>query len=113
MNFKIVNEGSGKSAKQLMQQYVVSGFAFSVLEPITSEVKKNVPQTIRIRVFDVEKGTTPALALQGPDGGMPERIPQVQPGLFEMTKVLTGGQWKIVHMTSEYGFSFAAVFDAV
>ncbi|KAK3814332.1 MAG: hypothetical protein J3Q66DRAFT_346260 [Benniella sp.] len=113
LNFKVINEGSGRAAKALLQQYVVNGFAFSVLEPMTAQVSKNTPQTIRIRVFDVEKGATPALALQGPEGGMPERIPQIQPGLFEMTKVLSAGQWKIVHMTSEYGFSFAAVFDAV
>ncbi|KAF9935495.1 hypothetical protein BGZ65_003348 [Modicella reniformis] len=113
MVFKVVNDGSGRGAKPLLQQYVVKGFSFSVLEPMTAQVKKNAQQTIRIRVFDVEKGTTPALALQAPDGGMPERLPQVQPGMFEMTKTLEAGQWKIVHMTSEYGFSFAAVFDAV
>ncbi|KAG0327509.1 hypothetical protein BGZ99_007467 [Dissophora globulifera] len=113
MGFKVINEGSGRSAKPLLQQYVVKGFAFSVLEPVTAQVKKGVPQTIRVRAFDVEPGTKPALALQGPDGGMPERLPQIEPGLFEIKKVLAGGQWKLVHMTSEYGFSFAAVFDAV
>ncbi|KAI7825353.1 hypothetical protein BC939DRAFT_502294 [Gamsiella multidivaricata] len=113
MSFKVINDGSGRAAKPLLQQYVVKGFAFSVLEPITAQVKKNVPQVIRVRVFDVEKGVKPALALQGPDGGMPERLSQVEPGVFEMTKVLSAGQWKIVHMTSEYGFSFAAIFDAV
>ncbi|KAF9188874.1 hypothetical protein BGZ51_006362 [Haplosporangium sp. Z 767] len=113
LGFKVINEGSGQAAKPLMQQYVVKGFAFSVLEPLTAQVQKNVRQTIRVRVFDVQKGVTPALALQSPAGGMPERLPQVQPGVFETTKVLTPGQWKIVNMTSEYGFSFAAVFDAV
>ncbi|KAG0097127.1 hypothetical protein BGZ93_003349 [Podila epicladia] len=77
------------------------------------KVKKNAAQVIRVRVFDVEKGVVPALAIQGPEGGMPERLPQIEPGLFELTKVLAAGQWKIVNMTSEYGFSFAAVFDAV
>ncbi|KAI1313059.1 hypothetical protein EDD11_002732 [Mortierella claussenii] len=111
--FKVINEGSGRDAKPLLQQYVVKGFSFSVLEPLTAQVKRNVPQVVRVRVFDVEKGVIPALALQGPDGGMPERLPQIEPGLFETTKVLSAGQWKLVHMTSEYGFSFAAVFDAV
>ncbi|KAF9109299.1 hypothetical protein BGX27_007770 [Mortierella sp. AM989] len=111
--FKVINEGSGKTAKAPLQQYVVKGFSFSVLEPISAEVNKGVSQTIRVKVFDVEKGITPALAIQSPEGGMPERLTQVQPGLFEIKKVLSGGQWKIVHMTSEYGFSFAAVFDAV
>ncbi|KAF9923245.1 hypothetical protein FBU30_006672 [Linnemannia zychae] len=113
MGFRVFNEGSGKASKPLLQQYVVQGFAFSVLEPLYAKVKKNEQQVIRVRVFDVQKGVTPALALQAPDGGMPERLPQVKPGLYETTKVLTAGQWKIVNMTSEYGFSFAAVFDAV
>ncbi|KAF9212113.1 hypothetical protein BGZ59_007196 [Podila verticillata] len=113
MSFKVQNDGSGRAAKPMIQQYVVKGFAFSVLEPMTAQVKKNVSQVIRVRVFDVEKGVVPALAIQGPEGGMPERLAQVEPGLFEMTKVLGAGQWKIVNMTSEYGFSFAAVFDAV
>ncbi|KAF9174266.1 hypothetical protein BGX21_000358 [Mortierella sp. AD011] len=113
MCFKVVNEGSGRAARPALQQYVVKGFSFSVLEPMFAQVKKGVPQTIRVRVFDVEKGVTPALAIQSPEGGMPERMPQVEPGMFEIQKVLIGGQWKIVHMTSEYGFSFAAVFDAV
>ncbi|KAF9425044.1 hypothetical protein BGZ76_003442 [Entomortierella beljakovae] len=113
LSFKVVNEGSGRAAKPMLQQYVVKGFSFSVLEPISAQVTKGVSQTIRVRVFDVEKGVTPALAIQSPEGGMPERLNQVEAGLFEIRKVLTGGQWKIVHMTSEYGFSFAAVFDAV
>ncbi|KAF9094012.1 hypothetical protein BGX23_002637 [Mortierella sp. AD031] len=113
MGFRVFNEGSGKASKPLLQQYVVNGFAFSVLEPLYAKVKRNEPQVIRVRVFDVQKGVTPALAVQAPDGGMPERLPEVKPGLFETTKVLTAGQWKIVNMTSEYGFSFAAVFDAV
>ncbi|KAG0338231.1 hypothetical protein BG000_004348 [Podila horticola] len=113
LSFKVHNEGSGRAAKPMIQQYVVKGFAFSVLEPMTAQVKKNAAQVIRVRVFDVEKGVVPAMAIQGPEGGMPERLPQIQPGLFEMTKVLAAGQWKIVNMTSEYGFSFAAVFDAV
>ncbi|KAF9965449.1 hypothetical protein BGZ70_004849, partial [Mortierella alpina] len=91
MSIKIVNEGSGQAAKPLMQQYVV----------------------IRVRVFDVEPGVTPALAIQGPDGGMPERLQQVQFGVFETKKVMAPGQWKLVNMTSEYAFSFAAVFEAV
>lgn len=113
LSFRVINEGSGRAAKPMLQQYVVKGFAFSVLEPMEAQVKKNVPQTIKIRVFDVEKGVVPALALQSPDGGMPERLPQVQPGVFETQKVLSAGQWKIVNMNSEYAFSFAAVFDAV
>ncbi|KAF9901717.1 hypothetical protein EC991_005756 [Linnemannia zychae] len=113
LGFRVFNEGSGKASKPLLQQYVVQGFAFSVLEPLYAKVKKNEPQVIRVRVFDIQKGVTPALAVQAPDGGMPERLPQVKPGLFETTKVLSAGQWKIVNMTSEYGFSFAAVFDAV
>ncbi|KAG0263189.1 hypothetical protein BG011_009192, partial [Mortierella polycephala] len=113
LGFKVINEGSGQAAKPLMQQYVVKGFAFSVLEPLTAQVQKNVRHTIRVRVFDIQSGVTPALALQSPAGGMPERLPQVQPGVFETTQVLTPGQWKIVNMTSEYGFSFAAIFEAV
>ncbi|KAI8597722.1 hypothetical protein EDD21DRAFT_384716 [Dissophora ornata] len=113
LSYKVVNEGSGRAAKPMLQQYVVKGFSFSVLEPMTAQVQKGVPQAIRVRVFDVEKGIKPALALQGPDGGMPERLSQVESGLFEIKKVLTGGQWKIVHMTSEYAFSFAALFEAV
>ncbi|KAF9541349.1 hypothetical protein EC957_003127 [Mortierella hygrophila] len=112
LGFRVFNDGPGKASKPLLQQYVVQGFAFSVLEPLYAKVKKNQSQVIRVRVFDVQKGVTPALAVQAPDGGMPERLPQVKPGLFEITKVLTPGQWKIVNMTSEYGFSFAAVFDA-
>ncbi|KAG0334344.1 hypothetical protein BG004_000446 [Podila humilis] len=113
LSFKVLNEGSGRAARPMIQQYVVKGFAFSVLEPMYAQVKKNTSQLIRVRVFDVEKGVVPALALQGPEGGMPARIPQTEPGLFEMTQVVAAGQWKIVNMTSEYGFSFAAVFDAV
>ncbi|KAF9986907.1 hypothetical protein BGZ75_001270 [Mortierella antarctica] len=113
ISIKVQNEGSGRAAKPLLQQYVVKGFAFSVLEPLTAQVKKNTTQVIRVRVFDVEPGVTPALAIQGPDGGMPERLPQVQFGVFETKKVMTPGKWKIVNMTSEYAFSFAAVFEAV
>lgn len=113
MSIKVQNEGSGRAAKPLLQQYVVKGFAFSVLEPLTAQVKKNTTQVIRVRVFDVEPGVTPALAIQGPDGGMPERLQQVQFGVFETQKVMAPGKWKIVNMTSEYAFSFAAVFEAV
>ncbi|KAF9577562.1 hypothetical protein BGW38_007146 [Lunasporangiospora selenospora] len=113
MSFKVVNEGPGKGAKPLLQQYVVKGFSFSVLNPITAQVKKNEVLPIRVRVFDIENGATPAIAVQGPDGGMPERLDQIEPGLFEIKKTMEPGQWKIVNMTSEYGFSFAAVFDAV
>ncbi|KAG0026248.1 hypothetical protein BGZ81_006501 [Podila clonocystis] len=103
----------GDQTKNGPQCMSFKGFAFSVLEPMTAQVKKNAAQVIRVRVFDVNKGVVPALAIQGPEGGMPERLPQIEPGLFEITKVLAAGQWKIVNMTSEYGFSFAAVFDAV
>ncbi|KAF9402732.1 hypothetical protein BGZ94_004845, partial [Podila epigama] len=67
LSFKVTNEGSGRAAKPMLQQYVVKGFAFSVLDPVTAQVKKNEPQTIRVRVFDVEKGVVPALAIQGPE----------------------------------------------
>ncbi|KAF9161509.1 hypothetical protein DFQ26_004480 [Actinomortierella ambigua] len=113
LSFLVKNEGgSGKNAKPAMQTYVVKGFSFSVLEPLSAVVKKGVPTTIRIRAYDIERGTTPAIAIQAPDGGMPVRLTEVEPNLFEITKALDGGQWKIVNMTSEYGFSFMAVFDA-
>ncbi|KAG0241509.1 hypothetical protein BGW41_005818 [Actinomortierella wolfii] len=112
LSFMVKNEGSGKKAQPAMQTYVVKGFSFSVLEPLSAAVKKNVPTTIRVRCYDIERGTTPAVAIQGPAGGMPIRLTEVEPNLFAITKSLEPGQWKIVNMTSEYGFSFMAVFDA-
>ncbi|KAG0221242.1 hypothetical protein BGX31_010062 [Mortierella sp. GBA43] len=110
IKYKMVNEGSGANAQPLIQTFQAPGFLYSVHRPLKAKVQCGPMQTIRVQVYGVDPGVTVRLALMR--SFPPKIMREVEPGLFEIQKVLKPGEYKIGYMV---GMSFGplAVFNAV
>ncbi|KAF9899523.1 hypothetical protein BX616_002973 [Lobosporangium transversale] len=111
LQYKIVNNGSGANAMPMMETYDVLGFSFSIMEPITARVQSGVTQTIRVKIFNVQKGeTAPRPVLVG--GFMPDPMKEIGQGLYELQKTLRPGEYKIGFMKG-ISMGLLGVFHAV
>ncbi|KAF9995977.1 hypothetical protein BGZ80_010358 [Entomortierella chlamydospora] len=116
ITYKIVNEGTGSNARPMITTYGVLQFKYSVMEPIFERVQSGVMQTIRLQVYEIEPGFRPEPVLLL-ESGECHNLTEVEPGIFELRKVLHPGQYKIAHKYDHVGYSykfgFLGIFYAV
>lgn len=113
LSYRIVNDGSGANFQPLVAEYPVPGLSTSVLEPLTAQVQHGVRQKVRVQVYHVEHGVRPALVvLRDQDWRSSETMREVEPGVFELDKVLTAGEYMI---GQKFGmqYQFVGRFHAV
>lgn len=96
LTYKIVNDGSGANFQPLVTEYPVPGFSMSVLEPLTAQVQRGVRQKVRVKVYNIAHDARPALILmKDMDFRNSEPMREVEPGVFEVEKVLVTGEYSI------------------
>ncbi|KAF9433656.1 hypothetical protein BGZ76_009163 [Entomortierella beljakovae] len=114
IQYKLVNEGTGSNSQEIMQTYRLPQFHSSILEPMVAKVQSGVMQIIRVRVTDVQAGFQPALILI--QGSAVDHLREVEPGLYEIHKVLRPGAYKIGHETRIHGgftHAYIGMFEAL
>ncbi|KAG0022685.1 hypothetical protein BGZ81_008433 [Podila clonocystis] len=113
LSYKIVNNGSGANFQPLVAEYSVPGFLSSVLEPLTAQVQSGVKQKVRVQVYNVEYGVRPALVvLKDQNLRSPEPMREVEPGVFELEKVLVAGEY-LIGQRLGMQYQFVGRFHAV
>lgn len=113
LTYKIVNNGSGANFQPLVAEYPVPGFSTSVLEPLTAQVQRGVRQKVRVQVYNVAHDARPALVLmKDMDYRNSETMREVEPGVFEVEKVLVAGEYSIGQRLGMQ-YQFVGRFSAV
>ncbi|KAG0372781.1 hypothetical protein BGX24_012583 [Mortierella sp. AD032] len=112
LSYRVVNNGTGANMRPLFPPYLVKHFGFSILEPASAMVQSGGgKQTIRVKVYNLQRGTQPRLCVVGGLIPIPDVLKQVGPNLYETQKTLRPGKYTIGHMG--VGIEYLAPFEVV